>query len=186
MPTTTTEATVGQREVSIPLKGLEPTFQDAILLTRKLGLQYLWIDSLCIIQDSRKDWALESTKMHKIYSRASINISATAAQSSQDGIFSSADKDRCHAQSLIELPSYSNGSNVVGSLSIRAQTGVYPMVWLKDQPLHRRAWVLQESTLSPRRIDFSSEQIYWSCRTTSFKEGDPHESIIHDESWNRK
>jgi hypothetical protein len=124
--------------------------------------------------------------MHEIYFKASINISETAAHSSQDGIFNSADKHRCHTKPLVQLPSYSNGSKVGGSLSIRTQTGNYPMVRVTDQPLHKRAWVLQESALSPRRIDFSSEQLYWSCRTSSFKEGDPHVSRTQDGALNRK
>ena len=172
--------------MSIPLEDLQPTFRDAILMTRKLGFQYLWIDALCIIQDSPGDWARESTQMHQIYSEASVNISATAAHSGQDGIFSSADKDRCHMKPFVHLPSYGNSSNIGGYLSIRMKSGNDPTVWISDQPLYNRAWVLQESALSPRRIDFRSEQLYWSCRTSSFTEGDPHVSRTLDWESNRK
>src|SRR5437762_6223654 len=57
---TTTLATLDDRLRDIPLNLLPQTFRDAVLLTRKFKLQYLWIDSLCIIQDSRSDWEIES------------------------------------------------------------------------------------------------------------------------------
>ena len=183
---TTTQSTIKQRQTCIPLMDLQPTFQDAILIVRRLGIQYLWIDALCIIQDSSEDWARESARMHEIYSRASINIAATAGRSSRDGIFRSADKDRCHTKPLVKISSFSSSLKIEGSLAIRMQTGHYPMVWVVNQPLHKRAWVLQESTLSPRRIDFSSEQIYWSCRESTFTEGDPHISQTQDSGMNGK
>lgn len=124
--------------------------------------------------------------MHEIYSNASINISATAAHSKQEGIFNSADKDRCHTKPLIQLSSYSNLSKVGGSFSIRTKTGDAPMVRITEQPLHMRAWVLQESALSPRRVNFSSEQLYWSCCTSTFEEGDPCVSQMQDMHLNRK
>lgn len=60
----------------IPLEDLSPTFRDAITITRELGFQYIWIDSLCIIQDSNEDWEKEALTMSDVYGHSSCNISA--------------------------------------------------------------------------------------------------------------
>ncbi|KAF1978655.1 hypothetical protein BU23DRAFT_421303, partial [Bimuria novae-zelandiae CBS 107.79] len=62
----------------IPIRDLSITFQDAIEATNSLGFEYIWIDSLCIIQDSTHDWAAEVTQMAQIYENAACNLSATA------------------------------------------------------------------------------------------------------------
>lgn len=68
----------------IPAEALNQTFRDAFTVTRKLGLRYIWIDSLCIIQDSFEDWVKEVTQMSKAYSCSFLNIAALDAP---DGCF---------------------------------------------------------------------------------------------------
>ncbi|KAH6683453.1 heterokaryon incompatibility protein-domain-containing protein [Halenospora varia] len=169
---TTTEETLSQRHAAIPLDVFPPSFQDAVILTRKLGFKYIWIDSLCIIQNCREDWNRESVKMYEVYSNSALNISATASRNAKEGIFETANGRRSITmRNLLTLPSFSNSKTVKGQISWRRFTlgeSVY------NEPLHRRAWVLQESVLSPRRIDFASGQTYWSCRTTSLCESFPH------------
>lgn len=88
-PLTTISATLEKRQKAIHLEDLPPTFRDAIILTRKLGFRYIWIDSLCIIKDSHEDWTAESTQMYEIYANASLNIAASAAKHPQQGMFAS-------------------------------------------------------------------------------------------------
>lgn len=76
----------------IMISTLPQTFRDAIYITRRLGYRFLWIDSLCIVQDSLIDWQVESVKMNTIYSNAVLNISADAAADSSEGIFDSSTK----------------------------------------------------------------------------------------------
>jgi hypothetical protein len=83
----TTTVTLGKRKEGIPMASLPKTFYDAVITTRKLGFDYLWIDSLCIIQDSTEDWAQESANMAAVYSGATVVIAADAAQDSTDGCF---------------------------------------------------------------------------------------------------
>ncbi|KAH8687983.1 heterokaryon incompatibility protein-domain-containing protein, partial [Tricladium varicosporioides] len=169
---TTTEETLSQRHAAIPLDSFPPSFRDAVILTRKLGFKYIWIDSLCIIQNCREDWNRESAKMYEVYSNSALNISATASRNANEGIFETANSGRSvTTQNFITLPSFSTSKTIEGQISWRRFTlggRVY------DEPLHRRAWVLQEAVLSPRRIDFASNQIYWSCRTKSLSESFPH------------
>ena len=83
---TTTEATLNSRLRSIPLSTMPANFRDAAIITRKLGFRYLWIDSLCIIQDSRKDWEIESGNMGNIYTNAVLTLAAAAAKDSDGGM----------------------------------------------------------------------------------------------------
>lgn len=66
---------------------LPKTFQEAVEVTRRLGVRYLWIDSLCIIQDDHLDWLHEAQQMHKVYSHSYCNISASASSNSSQGLF---------------------------------------------------------------------------------------------------
>ncbi|KAG0651584.1 hypothetical protein D0Z07_1717 [Hyphodiscus hymeniophilus] len=65
-PLKTTSATIKKHEESLPMRDLPPLFRNAVIITRRLGYQYLWIDSLCIIQDSKADWQAESAHMGDI------------------------------------------------------------------------------------------------------------------------
>jgi Heterokaryon incompatibility protein (HET) len=65
---------------------LPKTFREAIHVTRKLGVKYLWVDALCVIQDSEKDWLVESSKMGEIYLDSYINLAATASGDSRGGL----------------------------------------------------------------------------------------------------
>lgn len=64
---------------------LPQNFQDAIITVRTLGLRYLWIDALCIIQDSAQDWEHEAAQMGTVYNSAYLTIAATSASSSSNG-----------------------------------------------------------------------------------------------------
>jgi hypothetical protein len=74
---TTTKSNWTKLTVNVSFNALPPLFQDAVIITRQLGLRYIWIDSLCIIQDSLRDWETESSKMGSIYQNSYITISAT-------------------------------------------------------------------------------------------------------------
>ncbi|KAF2729243.1 HET-domain-containing protein, partial [Polyplosphaeria fusca] len=86
-PYTLNSITQPDLERGIDAANLPKTFQDAIHVTRCLGIQYLWIDSLCILQDSEADWAIESGRMDQIYARATCTIAATASSSGDGGLF---------------------------------------------------------------------------------------------------
>lgn len=156
------------------MESLPETFRDAIILTRRLGYQYIWIDSLCIIQNIHEDWTSESSQMFRVYANASINLSASAARNPTDGIFESGNGMRNCSAPITKLECRSEKKGIEGVVGVRLQMGGNgPFVLLPEEPLHRRAWVLQESVLSPRRIDFASTQLYWECRTSLHTEGYP-------------
>lgn len=83
----TTQRTLLQHEKGIPILNLPKTFRDSIRITRSLGLRYLWVDSLCIVQDSAEDWSVEADIMSEVYRYAYINIAATGAEDGSHGCF---------------------------------------------------------------------------------------------------
>jgi hypothetical protein len=188
-PATTTMSNLNSQCAGIMISRLPKTYQDAIMITRKLGYRFLWIDSLCIIQNSLIVWQEESVKMNDIYSNAVLNISADAAAGSTQGIFSCSSRRkegrspprRPHLlparPSLIDIPVHSPKAGL--------ESTIYASRWytdgfLNDNPLQKRGWVLQEAVLSHRRLRYTSSGLSWSCTTvpTSCNEARPHE--IHN------
>ncbi|KAK3369220.1 hypothetical protein B0T24DRAFT_681250 [Lasiosphaeria ovina] len=80
-----TRSTLAQLRAPRPVASLPPTFRDAFEIVSRLGLRHLWIDRLCIVQDSPADWAAEAALMHDIYKHTYLNVSALGASSDQGG-----------------------------------------------------------------------------------------------------
>ena len=145
----------------VPISALPKTFQDAVLVTRKIGLRYLWIDALCIIQGpSRDDWMAEAPRMADIYSHSFGNITALWAEATSAGFLDS---------NLSDLPFVSKVKfawcGAERSDHILIKTNVWPELIL-DAPLNKRGWVLQEAILAPRQIYFTKSHVFWECRET--------------------
>ncbi|CAI6332215.1 unnamed protein product [Periconia digitata] len=150
-------------------------FQDAVTVTRMLGIQYLWIDSLCIIQDSKEDWEREGAKMGDIYHNAYVTIAATCASKSEDGFLQT---DFVDSRTLITFPTESFSMSYCNL--VLQETDVVGSHWeegVEDATWNSRAWTMQERFLSPRTIHFSKHQIYWECQTQKLSE--TGESIFH-------
>ncbi|OAL00740.1 HET-domain-containing protein [Phaeosphaeriaceae sp. SRC1lsM3a] len=148
-PLTLTRDTTSDLFHGISLKRLPKTFQDAIAVTRRFGLRYLWIDSLCIYQDDEHDWGFEASRMKDIYRNAAFCIAATHATDSTVGLFHERDDRAVHPLN-VDI-SWSNPRAMMGALMHPSQmlpTGPYSVVcehlneeWLiDDAPLNQRAW----------------------------------------------
>ena len=141
----------------IPLASLPLTFQDAVDVTRKLGLRYLWIDSLCILQDSVEDWHKESAMMDKIYTHARVNIAATCAEDSSKGLYRERDV------AALNPPKIKLGK--IGSTP-KDYWIIDHAMWsteIEDGPLNDRGWVIQERLLAARVLHFGKHQMVWEC-----------------------
>ncbi|KFA51390.1 hypothetical protein S40293_03230 [Stachybotrys chartarum IBT 40293] len=162
-----TQTALDDFEAEIPETSLPTKYLEAIRITKALGFQYIWIDSLCIIQDSAEDWKREAKKMSAVYGRSSCNISyvypsshASTKQHLRDPRISLP----CRLfQSSTPLESDTTPSLVV-------QTTDRPLVrhWSANSfkvswPLLSRAWVFQERLLCPRNIYYGSDILYWEC-----------------------
>ena len=136
---------------------LSKTFQDAITICRKLGVIYLWIDSLCIFQDSPEDWRCEAAQMGQVYENSLCNIAATWASDDEEGCFK--DRDGFLVQRCTVKSDWDNHNN--GTWEIIDQD-----LWdneMNRAPLNRRGWVMQERWLSPRVLHYGRNQLLWEC-----------------------
>lgn len=149
----------------LPLKKLPRVFRDAITLTRKASLKYLWIDSLCIIQKCEEDWAQEATKMSSVYSNGVVNIAATGFYDGSRGLFVDRSPARMRPFPVeIERDQYFDEELAVpGGRYFLAEHGMWTE-GVDDAPLNQRAWVVQERMLSPRTLHFGTRQVFWECR----------------------
>lgn len=123
----------------IPWNELPLTMQDAIEVTRAFGVQYLWVNALCIIQDSPGNWSAEASKMADVYRCAFLTISAARCL------------DVCYGLGLLKKTDLYN-------YSLEVKRG------LEDEPLYKRAWSLKERILSPEVLIFGSDDPYWECQ----------------------
>ena len=153
---TTTEATIERRKVGIAFSELNRTFQDAVLVTRALGFRYIWIDSLCIVQDSARDWEKESSLMGSVYSSGAINIAADAAEDGDQGFLSKKRPSR-FPYSLVD-------EKLHGTLYTKPSKRQRWMEYSGN--LRRRAWVFQEYNLSARSIRYGLNGLIWECRSS--------------------
>lgn len=85
--TTTTRATLSSRMNGFNTSILSRTMRDAVAITRSIGIQYLWIDALCIVQDDFEDWAREAVTMAQVYTQSFITIAASSSADGDGGCF---------------------------------------------------------------------------------------------------
>ncbi|KAI0474846.1 heterokaryon incompatibility protein-domain-containing protein [Xylaria cf. heliscus] len=148
----TTRLNINSHKIGIPVDRLPDTFKDAIRVTRELGIQYLWIDSLCIVQGEDGDFNEEAKHMEAVFSSAYCVIAASSAKGMSSGFLKSrADRKAVKFERSGELPFY-----VCESID-NFQRDVI------EGPLNKRGWVLQERALARRTIYFTENQTYWEC-----------------------
>jgi hypothetical protein len=179
-----TSKNIFQLKKAIPVSSMPRTFQDALCVARSLKMKYLWIDSLCIVQDSQEDWHRESSLMNKVYRHSFCNIAAAASVDCNSGCFFPREPDSMPALlAPYEILCRWKGSNEVPYLLT-----IHNMweVEVEQSPLNRRGWVLQEYLLSPRSLHFTSDQVYWACQewkaSETFPQGLPLEVQNYDQS----
>ena len=151
-PASTTTKNLATRLQSLNVSELPKTFRDAFEFVRKLDItQYIWIDSICIVQDDPSDWEREAGSMGKIYSDSFLNLSATGATSSDDGLFLPRDKSLISTDDVYLL--------IVGRP--RQQYHFIDENFWKSRvieaSLNRRGWVVQERVLAPRILHFGKD-----------------------------
>jgi len=162
---TTSGNVVARFRDGLPEPILPRTLKDAFEFTRALGLRYLWIDVLCILQDSDRDWQSNASKMGLIYKSAYCSLAADAAKNTATGLPSYNIKNKLSNDDLIIDFSSRSGQpfdlicvSVCGWDRLRD-----PPIPGSSEPLHLRSWTLQERHLSHRMIHFSSNDLLWEC-----------------------
>ncbi|KAH8590957.1 heterokaryon incompatibility protein-domain-containing protein [Bisporella sp. PMI_857] len=171
-PLKTTIDNIASHQAGMPLGNLPRLFQDAIRVVRALGLQYLWIDSICIIQDSKEDWESEVSRMGDIYKHCLFMISAEFCHDHTETIFNQRNTKRYVVQGCQSVSRGFQDTFVAycGSIHEEAEHGI----------LSSRAWALQEQILSPRTLKWAHEQLFWECRCTAVSEECARPSSLSD------
>lgn len=165
-PITTTTSTIKTRLKGIPSEILPKMFQDAVHITQRLKIKYLWIDSLCIIQDSEEDWAREAAQMGDIYRYAFLTVFALDSRDCHQGILVP------RSAGILDGASSSHENcNLNGAFS-RTEHGPHKIDILKASPLCKRGWVLQQRLLSPRILYYSAEEMFWECLACTARESE--------------
>ncbi|TQB73162.1 hypothetical protein MPDQ_006079 [Monascus purpureus] len=155
---TTSRTYLSHIEHGFEISDTPPTIQDAIATTRTLGLRYLWIDAICIIQDSEADKQHEISHMRSIYKNSYITIVATTTRSVSRSFLDHVAPLRTE----LRIPTHDHSdAQKRGVLHFRQRLD--PTSTLAEDK-HRRAWTLQERLLSPRDLIFRDNSLVWQCR----------------------
>ena len=159
----TTRSSLEQRKSRICLDEMPETFRDAVKVTRELGLRFLWIDSLCIIQDDSEDWVRQSLFMGQIYHNATITVMAAMVPIAPEDSAQTHSEGFLHRQlpafvPVITMPYYSEDRILNGEWFINAKDPFH-----SHMELLTRGWVMQEEMLSRRRIIYTADQLFWVC-----------------------
>ncbi|CAI6338345.1 unnamed protein product [Periconia digitata] len=142
-----------QQKLNLP--STAKTILDAISVTRKIGLQYLWVDALCIIQDSPDDMVAELARMPDIYKAAYVTIVALTSDKSSTGFL----EPRTPPKPMYRLP-YQCPTGELGSVLL---FDPYIPGINSDYTIKTRAWTFQEEILSTRTLEFGNDMLWWSC-----------------------
>lgn len=188
-PARTLRSNLASRQSNITFSDLTPTLRDAVKISYQLGIRHLWIDAICIIQDSTDDWSTESVKMADIYRNSFLTIAASNGKDSSSGCFNqnsiSSDRSPYYDSTIIEPSSFdtigaagdwqpswrdrfvvdiTTTSSAKSTIIFWDQSQGYEPSPLEFSPLNERGWVLQERILSPRTIHFTATQLVWECQ----------------------
>lgn len=177
-PLKTTRDNVADHLREISWSALPRTFQDAVTVARRLDIPYVWIDSLCIVQDDHSDWLHQSEQMGSIYKHAELTLAASHAEDSWQGFLT----PRSQGHASVELEGFAPSSNVKVMASIRSETAdeVFP----EHGILNNRAWATQEWLLSRRMVFYTPGQVMWSCKKITQREtGERCYSVSRNHHW---
>ncbi|KUI68836.1 hypothetical protein VM1G_04392 [Cytospora mali] len=162
-------------EQRVLISSLATNFQDAIFMTRQLGFNYVWIDSLCIIQGSKEDWDKEAPMMNRVYRNAFLTLGAMASPHGFGGLFRTRDPE------MTNLCPFKLRTEEGGDIDCLMVNSDFWEGQVRQAPLSQRAWVVQERILAPRSLYFCESQLFWECRQQHacelFPDGVPLEFI---------
>ncbi|MBE3043999.1 HET domain-containing protein, partial [Candidatus Bathyarchaeota archaeon] len=160
VPLRTTTGNISHHRQGIPLSELPRTLKESVVFARGLGFRYLWIDALCIIQDSDADWAEQAAAMASIYQGCSLNIAIADAPSCDAGSTSNfADKCRRIAS-----------SSVLGEAMDMVAAAEFVQAREGETTLTRRGWVLQETLVSVASVYVTARGLLWDCCSAGWDE----------------
>ncbi|GAP84055.2 putative tol protein [Rosellinia necatrix] len=172
----TNHATYKERLSGFPVALASPILRDVIKVARAIGIPYLWIDALCIIQDDPGDWEQESASMADIYENAFITICTPASETCQKGFL-----ERQSSYTPINFQSRVNTSiagvfnlRFIGAFpfSVDSVRGFYADMAFQESNWSHRAWVFQEQMLSQNLLIFGVSKLHFLLGGDLYSEGE--------------
>lgn len=171
-----TKSNISAWQKELPLGNLPLIFQHAIKTCASLGFGYMWIDSLCILQDSLEDWQEQSAVMGDVYKFAWLNIAALSSTSDYEGFINDSRDPRVEFgfrapfASILGRPLDEKNNDGQACVLLRDRA---KLLWnfsadipgsnASNAPLFKRAWVYQERSLARRTLGFARSSVYWAC-----------------------
>jgi hypothetical protein len=166
-PGATTLKSLPARLKRIKIEELSQTIRDAIYCTKRLGIKYLWVDALCIVQDSVEDKTRELARMRDIYQNSHITIVAASSQRATEGFLQDRPAPSCGLRVPFPCP-----NNQTGTMSLNY--GPYQSSAHQEnqkEPINLRAWTLQEALISTRLLIYRSHTLHFQCRSATAQLG---------------
>jgi hypothetical protein len=170
-PLKTEKKSLESRLQGIDIHELPQNFRDAVTITRKLGLRYVWIDSLCIIQDSPSDWEAEAARMSDVYKGSYLTVAATSAISSHDGFL----KRPPRTQQPVKVPCHYKESDNPDEYFYLYPTYTHWAEnsfdkYIEGSVWNQRGWTFQERLLPIRILHFAKDMFCLECRSRDYSE----------------
>ena len=163
---TTRESVVGLRR-RIPDESLPQLYREVVALARGINIAYIWIDSLCIIQDSPSDKEEEIMQMSNIFSGALVVVVAASASSPHDSLLRvKPQSDQSHTwRTAASLVGYMEMNLVPVKFRKRAKRAHFSTDATSGTPIYNRGWCFQEKQLASRCLVFCDDEVVWECRS---------------------
>lgn len=154
------------------------TIHESMVLVKKIGLRYLWVDALCIIQNDIQMSHLQISKMDQIYAKACLTIIAASGDNAQAGLPGVHPRTQEKRQRICQLPGCDIATLICDG---------FPVSSIANSTWASRAWTMQEMLLSRRCLIFTEDQVYWVCREFTYLEEialeDTAASLLHLLPW---
>ncbi|KAK4455314.1 hypothetical protein QBC34DRAFT_481428 [Podospora aff. communis PSN243] len=177
-----TAANIATYQNLIPLDEQPATVRDAARVCMGMGLRYLWIDALCIVQDDPHDKRVEIAKMPSIYGGATVTIVAARSASSADGFLG----ERLPGPRAAATISYRCIDGQLGTVTLARLDGDGESGFEPVEPIDERGWTLQERLLSSRIVEFGSRQTRWICPETRTRTDSNDNDDDLTDGWRRR
>ncbi|CAK4035022.1 Hypothetical predicted protein [Lecanosticta acicola] len=158
------------------LDKMPQTFRDAIIATRALGVEYVWIDGLCMLQTDPEEFLREAPLMQEVYGNSYLSLAAVSANNNQQGLF----RKRMPRGAPPSVTSVNWSRRPTECIVVRED------LWKGEilaEPLYARGWVMQERMLAPRIVHFQRRQVFWQCPSLTACEAMPRglSTVVEDE-----
>lgn len=165
--------------LEVSAESMPKTFKDAMTTARRLGIRFLWIDALCIVQPApgdEKEWTEEGARMGIIYANAICTIAATSASHADQGFLEAMGTHTYLAEPCIirEEPTEDYVSTKSVTLPMSALSFTHCVT---ESPLNSRGWVVQERALSKRILHFTEHGLFWECGSLKANAKDAPEGL---------